>query len=1132
VHFRFLPILMGCGRAMWRGCTSVLIRCLSTLLNMRAPLFLSIVVGFAVTPPISAAQEAATLNETATQLLSSETLEGLKLRSIGPALMGGRISDIVVHPGDRSTWYVAVGSGGVWKTENAGTTWIAIFDEQASYSIGCIALDPNNPEVVWVGSGENVSGRHVGFGDGVYRSRDGGAHFDNVGLHDSQHISRIVIDPRDSDVVFVAAEGPLWSSGGDRGLYKTVDGGLTWQHSLLIDAETGVTDVRLDPGDPDIVYAASYQRRRHTWSLLAGGDGSGIHKSSDGGVTWRRLSAGLPTGDMGKIGLAVSPCDSNVVYATIEAGKSEKGFYRSLDRGETWVKRNEYISGGTGPHYYQEIVASPHDVDTVYQMDVFMRVTRNGGADFEILGDGRNKHSDNHALVIDPRDPEHLIAGTDASVYESFDDGAAWRQISNLPVSQFYKIALDDASPFYSILAGAQDLGTLLGPSRTDHVDGVRNRDWFVPLGADGYGVAFEPGNRNVAYMEWQEGELYRYDRVNHELLGIKPQGGPGDPPDRFNWDSPLLLSPHSATRLYYGSQRIWRSDDRGHSWTVVSPDLTRNQNRYSMEAFGRVWSVDAMHDSMAMSKYGTTTTISESPKLEGLLYVGTDDGLVQVSEDSGESWREAGALPAACSETAYVNDIQASLHDESGVFLALDAHKVGDLRPWLFQSRDRGRTWHSIAGDLPGDAYVWSIVQDHVVPDLLFVGTEKGLFFSPNRGERWIQLKGGVPTISFRDLAIQRRDEDLVAASFGRGIFILDDYSALREISRHEGDAPSILFAVRDAWLYVPYEPMQARGQPSLGSTSYRAENPPFGAVFTYFLAESESTSAEVRRKREKSVRAAEGDVDFPGWNQLAAEAVEREPFVLFTIRDGDGRPVRRLRAAAKQGLHRTSWDLRGNAPAPIRLEIPSFRPPWASDPVGPLLEEGDYSVDMALVTSSGVEAVGVPQPFSVKSVPGAALPIEDRSVGAAFQVETSEFLRRALGASKELDRAREWLRHVRPALIAAPHADTQLFSNLTTIETTLAGLVRRLDGDPIRGRLNEASTPSIVSRAQRVAGEHWFTRQSPTMTHRQSLARARNEYQVLIKEMEMLLDADIPRFEAALKAAGATWTPGSRRK
>jgi photosystem II stability/assembly factor-like uncharacterized protein len=1043
--------------------------------------------------------------------------------------MGGRIADIAVSPRDGNTWYVAVGSGGIWKTENAGVTWRPIFDDQPSYSIGCVTLDPSNPDVVWVGTGENVSGRHVGWGDGVYKSLDGGHTWQRMGLERSEHIGKIVVDPRSSDVVYVAAEGPLWASGGERGLYKTTDGGESWSQVLAIDDDTGVTDVEVDPRNPDVLYAAAYQRRRHIWSLLAGGPGSGIHKSTNGGETWRRLETGLPKGDMGKIGLAVSPANPDVVYATIEANEKGRGLYRSRDRGERWERRNEYISNGTGPHYYQEIVASPHDVDLVYQMDVFLHVTRDGGATFEVLGTGGEKHSDNHALVIDRKDPNHLIVGTDASVYESFDEGTTWRQFPNLPVSQFYKLALDTAEPFYDIVGGAQDLGTLLGPSRTNNVEGIRNRDWYVPLGADGYACAFDPEEPNLVYMQTQGGELQRYDRRSHELIGIKPLPAPGEPPERWNWDSPIIVSPHSHTRLYFGSQRLWRSDDQGNSWRSSSGGLTRDRNRYELEMMGRVWSVDALYDNGAMSLYGTITTISESPLVEGLLYVGTDDGLIQVSEDGGDNWRTVEDFPGV-PELSFVNDVQASPHDPDTVFAVLDAHKTGDFHPYLFESKDRGRTWRSIAGDLPPGEIVWAVEQDHVEPDLLFVGAELGLYFSPDRGTHWVELTGGVPTISFRDIELQRRDDDLVGATFGRGFYVLDDYAPLRAIAAGALERDAVLFPVRDAWWYVPYVPMQARGKPSLGSDDFTAPNPPFGAIFTYYLKESPRIAKEIRREVEKKLRESGKDVAFPGWERLAEEALEHGPKVLLTVRDTDGRAMRRIVGPAEAGIHRVNWDLRLPPPDPIDLETPGFQPPWASPPRGPLAPPGRYRVEMAILSTGGVEPLGEPQEFQVKSVPSMVLPDSDYAEVTAFQEETAELMRKARGAAEEVRRAEERLRHMRQALTQAPRAEPTLFAHMDEIESALAGLRLRLMGDRIRGRWNEASVPSILDRIRRVAGGHWDTRQAPTATQQKSLEVATTEYAELSAELAKLLETDLPALEAELEAAGAPWTPGRK--
>ncbi len=1061
---------------------------------------------------------------TASEESLAKALSGLSLRELGPALMGGRIADIAVDPRDSSTWYLAVGSGGVWKTGNAGVTWTPIFDDQPSYSIGVVTLDPSNPDTVWVGTGENVSGRHVGWGDGVYKSLDGGKSWTNEGLERSEHIGKIVVDPRDGNVVYVAAEGPLWAAGGERGLYKTTDGGATWERILEIDDDTGVTDLEIDPRDPDVLYAASYQRRRHIWSFLGGGPGSGIHKSTDGGKSWRRIERGLPKGDMGKIGLAVSPANPDVVYATIEADEKERGFYRSLDGGESWAKRNGYISNGTGPHYYQEIEASPHDVDTVYQMDVFFHVTRDGGKTFDYLGDGRQKHSDNHALWIDPADPEHLLAGTDASLYESFDDGATWRQFPNLPISQFYKLCLDSAEPFYNLLGGAQDLGTLLGPSRTTNVEGVRNRDWFVPLGADGYACSFDPEDPNIAYMEWQGGRLQRYDRASHETLDIRPVPAPDDPPERFNWDSPIIVSPHDSSRLYFASQRLWRSDDRGDSWRPVSGDLTRDRNRYELEHMGRVWSVDALYDNGAMSLYATITTVSESPLVEGLLYVGTDDGLVQVSEDGGESWRRV-EFPDI-SELLFVNDVQASLHEPDVVLAAVDNHKEGDYRPYLLESRDRGRTWRSISGDLPDDTIVWALAQDHVESDLLFVGAEHGLHASLDRGKSWHKLSGA-PTISFRDVAIQRRENDLVGATFGRGFYILDDYSPLRELAAAvEEDA--FLFPTRDAWLYVPSVPGQAAGKPSMGSDDYTAPNPPFGALLTYHLGAAPKTAKDERREGEKELREEGKDAPFPGWETLRDESLESEPKVLLTIRDAEGAAIRRIVAPAEAGLHRVNWDLRLPPPNPIDLETPGFRPPWASDPFGPLVAPGAYTAELAVRTRDGVETLGEPRGFTVEMLPSFSLERPDFAEVAAFQRQTSDLLRQAQGASQEIGRGEERLRHLRAALDATPGADPALYGRLDELAAQLDAAKTRLRGDRIRGGLDEASTPSILGRLGQVAFGHWRTRQAPTATQRASVEIARGEFGEVASELARILETELPALEAELEAAGAPWTPG----
>lgn len=1057
----------------------------------------------------------------------ADAVSGLKLRSIGPAVMGGRIADIAVSPSDPSTWYVAVGSGNLWKTVNSGITWQPVFDKQPVYSIGEVAIDPNNPEVVWVGTGENVSGRHVGWGDGVYRSGDGGRTWQNMGIRRSEHIGKILIDPRNSDVVLVAAEGPLWSAGGDRGVYKTIDGGKTWEQVLQIDENTGVTDLEFDPADPDVVYAAAYQRRRQVWSLLAGGPKSGIYKSTDNGTSWRQVKTGLPGGDMGKIGLAVTPADPSLVYATIEASDSEKGFYRSTDRGESWEKRSSYISGGTGPHYYQEIEVSPVQPDLIYQMDVFIHVSRDGGKRFDYLGTGREKHSDNHALWIDPKNGKHLIAGTDAGLYETFDEGDSWRHFPNLPISQFYKLGLDNAEPFYHIVGGAQDLGTLIGPARTRNIEGIRNQEWYVPLGADGYDCAFDPDDPNTAYMEIQQGLLHRYDKVSEEVLDIQPQPGPNDPPERWNWDSPILVSPHQSRRLYFGSQRLWRTEDRGNSWTAISPDLTTNTNRYELETIDRVWSVDDLYDNGAMSQYATLTSIAESPVAEGVLYTGSDDGLINISEDGGQNWRKSGRLPGV-PERAFINDLEASGHQENTVFAAADAHKLGVYTPYLFKSTDRGRSWQSIAGDLPDGTIVWAIKQDHQNENLLFIGTEFGLYFSYNLGVNWIKFQNGVPTIPFRDLELHQRDDDLVGASFGRGFYVLDDYSALRTLAEAAKDGQNVLFGVRDAWWYIPSVPMQAKGMPTLGSTSFVADNPSFGAIFTYYLSDIPKTQKQERQEKEKGLKEQGKDIPFPGWETLQSENLENTPQTLLLVKDEQGNPVRWLKGANRKGLHRINWDLRLSPPDPINLSVPDFVPPWAGDDEGPLAAPGSYTVELFTEHNGRLVAQGAPQQFTVKPVPGAAVGTDFQAI-AQFQQRTRELMVQISTAGRKLSEAGERLRYLKAALTQTPKATTEHFAQWNALSEKRSALQMRLTGDPARQQLNESGVPGISSRVGKVAYGHWSTRQTPTKTYEDNLAIAQQDFAGFREDLRAYFQ-ELEAYEAALEAAGAPYTRGRK--
>ncbi|HEY5839643.1 MAG TPA: hypothetical protein VIT19_11455, partial [Pyrinomonadaceae bacterium] len=704
---------------------------------------------------------------------STGTFNGLRFRSIGPAFTSGRVIGIAVDPTNAAKYYVAAASGGVWKTVNNGTTWTPVFDREGSYSIGAITLDPKNPLTVWVGTGENNSQRSVSHGNGLYRSDDGGRSWRNVGLKASEHIGKIAIDPKDSNIVYVAAQGPLWGPGGDRGLYKTTDGGKSWKQILKFSEHTGVTDVVIDPNNPETIYAASYQRRRHMWTLINGGPESAIHKSTDGGATWTRLRAGLPTIDMGRIGLAVSPVDSNVIYATIESTDRKGGIFRSSDRGGSWERRNEF---DTTAMYYGKIFTDPKDVDRIYVMNVFLMVSDDGGRTLRRLGE-RSKHVDNHVIWINPANTDHYLVGCDGGVYESYDRGTFWHFKSNLPITQFYDITTDNATPFYNIYGGTQDNYSFGGPSRTRSASGIVNSDWIVTQGGDGFRSQVDPEDPNTIYSESQNGGLVRFDKRTGERVGIQPQEGRGEDALRWNWDSPFIISPHSRTRLYFAADKLFRSDDRGDTWKLVSGQLSRDLDRDKLPVMGKVWSIDAVAKNASTAHFGNASALAESPRKEGLIYVGTDDGLVQITEDGGRNWRKVekiGDVP----ELAYVSRITTSVHDANTVYVAFENHQNADFKPYLFKSTDAGRTWTSIKSNLPANQPVWGIAEDHVNSNLLFAGTEFGLFFTVDGGQKWIQLRGGLPTIQVRDIVIQRRENDLVLGTFGRGIYILDNYT------------------------------------------------------------------------------------------------------------------------------------------------------------------------------------------------------------------------------------------------------------------------------------------------------------------------------------------------------------------
>jgi photosystem II stability/assembly factor-like uncharacterized protein len=1050
----------------------------------------------------------------------SATFAGLKLRSLGPAVTAGRVVGFAVHPTNPDIFFVAVASGGVWKTVNGGTTWAPVFDNEGSYSIGYITLDPKDPSTVWVGTGENNSQRSVGYGDGVYKSLDGGKSWKRMKeMQKSEHVGKILLDPRDSNTVYVAAQGPLWAPGGDRGLYKTTDGGATWTKVLNISDNTGVTDVILDPRHPDVLIAASYQRRRHVWTLIDGGPESAVHKSTDGGKTWRKLAGGLPGGELGRIGLAVAPSNPDVVYAVVEAADKKGGIFRSADRGETWERRNDFDQQA---QYYAHLVVDPKNENRVYVMNVLIRVSDDGGKTLRPLGE-RSKHVDNHTIWIDPRNTNHYRVGCDGGIYESRDRGATWQFHANLPVTQFYDIAVSDDGPWYHVYGGTQDNFTLGGPAKTKSVHGLMNQDWFVVQGGDGFQCRVDPKDANTVYGEAQYGVLVRFDRRTGQALGIQPQPGPGEML-RWNWDSPLVISPHSHTRVYFAANKVFRSDDRGETWKAISGDLSRQLDRDKLAVMGKIWPADTVAKHLSTSFYGNCTALCESPLKEGLLYAGTDDGLVQVKEGDAD-WRKIDKFPGV-PERSYVARLLPSQHAEQTVYAAFDNHKMGDFKPYLLRSPDAGKSWTSIAGDLPERGSVLAIAEDPKDANLLFAGTEFGLYVTLDGGKKWQRLKGGLPTVAVRDLAIQKGENDLVVGTFGRGIYVLDDYTPLRGLTPEVLKQEASLFPVKDALLFVPTRQYGLRGKGFLGEAFYTAANAPFGATFTYHLKDEIKTKKQQRLAAEKKAGAS---APYPTKDELRAEAEEEAPAILLTVAGADGHEVRTLTGPVTAGFHRVSWDMRDPA-----TTLPRPRSPEAGDDVfapprgGPLVMPGRYTVTLSKRVGGRTTKLAGPVEFTVAPEGAGAMDLAELKELREFQANLAKLQRAVSGTLSATNDLATRLDSLQRALDQAPGAKPELKTQVRDLEKRTRDALRALRGDVVlRGR-NENTPPSIAERVEYAVDASRLSLAKPTATQRDAYRIASEEFTGELTKLRKIIKDEMPELEKAAEAAGAPWTPG----
>jgi photosystem II stability/assembly factor-like uncharacterized protein len=854
--------------------------------------------------------------------------DGLRFREIGPATPSGRIDDLAVLESNPSVFYVATATAGVFKTINHGTTFEQVFDSPTTSSIGDIAIAPNDANLIWVGTGENNNRQSSSWGDGVYKSGDGGKTWTHVGLKDSKAIARIIVDPTDYSTVYIAALGSLWGAGGERGVYKTTDGGQTWTRVLHVDDDTGATELVMDPSNNQVLYAATYQRRRATWGMNGGGPGSAIYKTSDGGRTWTKLTRGIPEGALGRIGLDVYRKNPNVVYARIEHER-ESGVYRSEDAGATWTKMSAV---NPRPMYFSQIRVDPQSDHRIYVLGVQLHVSDDAGKTFRTDGASRI-HVDHHAMWINPSDSNLVMIGNDGGVSISYDRSKTWVWMPNLNLSQFYHVTYDMQVP-YHVCGGLQDNNTWCGPSAKRNQHGISNDDWYIIGGGDGFQAQMDPSDPRILYSESQDGRMNRVDRVTNERKSIRPEAPEGETPYRWNWDTPMRISHHSPATIFVAGNRLFKSTDRGHSWKVVSPDLTTNTDRETLSLMG-LGAKDfkiAKHD--GVQSYGNLVQFSESPRRAGVYYTGSDDGVVSVSRDDGANWTNVTSKISGLPKNAYVSKLEASRFDDGTVYATFDGHRLDDFGTYAYVSTDFGNTWRSIAGDLPKGQVVRTLTEDLKNPAVLYVGTESGLFVTTDRGAHWTRVKANLPTMPIYEITLHPRENDMLLATHARGIWILDDLAPFQQFAKAQQT---------DAFVFEP-EAMShqlasaERMKDFEGDRQFLGENPARGARVAYYL-------------------------------KSAAKDIK------LTVHDQSGTVIREIagdatKEARKAGVNTLVWDGRVKPLAPMRNQTGGAGGGggfFGGGNNGPLVLPGSYrmtlSVDGREAQSVNVRVQGDPE-------------------------------------------------------------------------------------------------------------------------------------------------------------------------
>jgi photosystem II stability/assembly factor-like uncharacterized protein len=949
----------------------------------------------------------------------TDNFKGLEFREIGPAVMGGRIDDFAVVESNPNIVFVGVASGGVWKTVNNGTTWEPVFDKEAVSTIGDIAVAASDPSIVWVGTGEPNNRQSSSWGDGIYKSTDGGKSWKNMGLAETRHIGRVLIHPKNPDIVYAAALGHLWGPNPERGVYKTTDGGQSWSAVLKISSDTGVSDIAMDAESPDTLYAAAYQRRRAPFGYNGGGVESAIYKTTDGGASWKKLLKGLPYengGETGRIGLDVYRRDPRIVYALVQHEKG--GIYRSEDKGETWKKMSDT---NPRPSYYSQVRIDPNNDLRVWALGAAMFFSEDGGKTFTTRR-VQKIHGDFHALWIDPADSNHLITGSDGGIHWSYDNGRSWDFLNTIAIGQFYEIGLDNQKP-YRICGGLQDNGSWCGPSQTLSRDGISNEDWTLIHGGDGFYAQIDSAEPWIVYTESQDGFLARRDLRTGQQRSIKPEAKFGEAHYRFQWNSPVLVSVHDHKTVYYGGNYLFKSADRGDSWIRLGEDLTTGVDRNKLQVFGRTPDKKTLSRHDGVQEFPTITTISESPLAPGVLWAGTDDGNLQLTRDGGKTWTNVAPKVTGVPKGAYVSRVVASRYAEGSAYATFDAHRSDDYGIYIFATSDFGETWKPIRNGIPDSAGSVHVLREHPRnPNLLFAGTEFGLWLSSDRGSSWTAFKNNFPTVPVDDIALQARENDLVVATHGRSIWIFDDLTPVEKMDAAVAASALTFFPPRAATLWHIVNRRWSAGQ-----KTFVAKNPPAGALLNYYLKNAlPPESGEGAKKKQgepkepppppregaekKEAAAAERAGEPPaGAAGEDKPAEKREGKVKITVTDTSGKTIREFEGPGASGVNRASWDLRYDPavePTPEQLE--AMAAGYSVGPRGPLVEPGEYRIKIRAADQEAVETV------AVEADPRQELSAEDRAARRAA-------VEQLYAMAKTADKDRKTLLGLQSALKAA---------------------------------------------------------------------------------------------------------------